>query len=146
MSIASTHYDDHEKLAMARAAPQRGCRSLFSKAIVDPPASLTGPGDQQVQASAVGELVGLVARNCLSDCQIGKHEATFLPVSIPSKMPSDTVNRNDFSRMPVDARSVKTFDFMDFSGRLRMRPKRKMVPEEDSKFNAMILISFFIIR
>ena len=91
-----------------RIDPQRGCRSLFSKAIVDPPAPLTGLRHQQVQAAPVRELVGLVARDCLSDCQIGKHEATFLPVSIPSKIPSDTVNCNDFSRIPVDARSVKS--------------------------------------
>ncbi len=93
--------------------PERGIRMGKQKAIEsahneDQPALDELGVLPRLQATAVGELVGLVARNCLSDCQIGKYEATFLPVSIPSKIPSDTVNCNDFSRMSVNARSVKS--------------------------------------
>jgi hypothetical protein len=85
-----------------------GCRgSLFPETIIDPPAPLPRFGNEQVERAPIGKLVWLVACNGFSDGQIGQHDATFLSVSIPSKIPSDTVNCNEFDRMRVDTPTVK---------------------------------------
>jgi hypothetical protein len=59
----------------------------------------------QIQTAPIGELVGLVARNCLSDCEICQHDGTYF---VGFDTVNNTVNFNEFSRTPVDAETVKS--------------------------------------
>lgn len=72
--------------------------------------------------------------NCLSDGQIGKYDATFLSVSIPSKIPSIATNLTGCGWTPQPS---KTFDFGDFSGHLWTCPEEAMVPRR-STFESLI--------
>jgi len=48
--------------------------------------------------------MGHVARNCLSECQICQHDGTYFA---DFGTVNNSVNCNEFSRTPMDVRSVK---------------------------------------
>ena len=121
-----------------RVHPECCSGPLFTEAIVDPPTPLSCLCHQQIQTAPIGELVGLVARNCLSDCQICQHDGTYF---VGFDTVNNTVRYRQFQRIRPDAGGRRnrenrliSWTFPDICGCIR---KQKWCPEEDSNLHAL---------